>query len=105
LTEEGSSVKVKISQDGQMIMTEEGASICLRRMDTSMLESLKEERNDLMKVTTEHLKQVLIENNIPFESRRLSTRVALVDLLLEELNQNQRKVIIARYSNVGVAAP
>jgi hypothetical protein len=85
-----------------MLLTNEGSRVRLRRMNAYMLESLKEERDDLMKVTTENLKQALTENNIPFESGESSTRVALVDLLVTELDQNQRKLIIARYCNVGI---
>jgi WD40 repeat protein len=92
--------KVEFSQDGQILLSDEGSNTRLRRMDTYMLESLEEESDDLMKLTTEHLKQALTENSIPFESE--STNVALVDLLVSNLDQNQRKAIIARYNNAGL---
>jgi WD40 repeat protein len=95
--------KVEFSRDGQMLLTKEGFSICLRRMDTYMLESLKDERADLMKVTTKYLEQALTENKIPFASD--STSVSLVDLLVQELDQNQRKMIIARYNNGALCSP
>jgi WD40 repeat protein len=88
---------VEFSRDGQILLTDEESDICLRIMDTCMLEELKKEHDDLMKVTTEQLKQALAENNIPFEPE--STSLALVNLLVRDLDQNQRKGIITRYSN------
>jgi hypothetical protein len=67
------------------------------------MSSLKEDFDDLMKVKTEHLKQALTENNIPFESGECA-RVSLVDLLVEELDQNQRKEIFMRYNGGGTPA-
>jgi WD40 repeat protein len=87
--------KVEFSRDGQMLLTSEGSRIRLRRMDTYTLESLQKERDDLMKVATDHLTQVLTENNIPFFP--ISGAFYLVDLVMEELDRNQRQVILTRY--------
>jgi WD40 repeat protein len=95
--------EVEFSQCGQMLLSNEGSSIRLRRMDKCMLASLKEDFEDLMKLTHDHLQQALTENNIPFLMSY--TRFALIDLFVDGLDQNQRKAIVARFIKGGLPSP
>jgi WD40 repeat protein len=86
--------KVEFSSDSQMLLTGDDRSIRLRSMDTCRLEELKEERDDLLKLTIEELQQALTASDILFDLE--STKIALVDQLVNELDQNQRKEILVR---------
>jgi WD40 repeat protein len=86
---------VESSPDSQMLMTKVGANIRLQSMDTYMLEGLKKEHDDLMKLNTEQLHEALTENDITFNSE--STNVALVNHLVKDLSRSRRKNIILRW--------
>jgi Tol biopolymer transport system component len=94
--------KVQFSPDGGKLLTNEGSNIRLRAMDADALEKLKKEREDLMKLNAEQLHQALAENGIEFDS--VSPKGALVDLLVDDLDQNERKEILMRCNGGGTPA-
>jgi WD40 repeat protein len=86
---------VEFSPDSRMLLTEGGANIRLHIMDTSMLDELQKELDDLMKMNTEQLQLALTENDITFYSE--STNVALVNYLVKDLSRSRRKNIILKW--------
>jgi WD40 repeat protein len=84
--------KVEFSSDSRILLTDDDRSIHLRSMDTCRLEELKEERDDLLKLTIEEMQQALDDHGILFDLE--STKVALVDQFVTHLDQDQRKGIL-----------
>jgi WD40 repeat protein len=89
-----SQMLLEFSRDSPMLVTDHVPDIYLRAMDTATLEELKGEQDDLMKLSTEQLQQALTENDIIFYTA--STKSGLVDQLVRDLDQNQRKEILTR---------
>jgi dipeptidyl aminopeptidase/acylaminoacyl peptidase len=87
--------KVEFSSGSRMLLSAEGPMIRLRGMDTCMLEELKEERDDLLKLTIEELKKELTDYDIVLHLYSESTDT-LVDFMAYKLDQNQRKKILMR---------
>jgi hypothetical protein len=78
-----------------MLLTCAGRTeIRLRVMDTETLEELKQERDDLMKLNTQQLHEALTENDIHFDTE--TTKVALVDRLVSDVDRNGRKEILKK---------
>jgi WD40 repeat protein len=86
--------KVEFSSDSRILLTDEDGSIHLRSMDTCMLEELKVERDNLLKLTIGELQQGLNDHYRNFDPA--STKVALVDNLVTHLDQDRRKEILIR---------
>jgi WD40 repeat protein len=86
--------KVEFSPDNRMLLSTENIRTCLHSMDTYMLHALREERAALMKLDVRELQEELTGHDIRFDLE--STKVALIDLLVKDLDQNQRKEIIMR---------
>jgi WD40 repeat protein len=83
---------VEFSRESGMLLTCDNTEIRLRAMDAVTLGELKQERDDLMKLNTEKLQQALVENDIDVDSE--STKVALVDRLVMNVDRNRRKEIL-----------
>jgi hypothetical protein len=86
---------VEFSLDSRMLLSYVDSEMYLRVVDTEILEELMEERTDLMKLNTQQLQQALTKNQINFDTE--STKVALVDHLVTDLDRSQRKEILARW--------
>jgi WD40 repeat protein len=96
----GAISTVDFSRHGRMLLTEEGGDVRLRRMDTETLEELNEERDNLMKLSRDQLQQALTENNITFEPVS-SSKTDLTDLLVNELDREERIDIVASHIPTG----
>jgi WD40 repeat protein len=94
--ETSSIFKVQFSPDSRMLLANEGSRIRLRSMDKYMLHELQEERADLMKLNIQELQEELTNHDIYFHSTEPITKALPVDLLVDHVDQNQRKEILMR---------